>query len=84
LFFESTGTIHGPGHLGIFCACEVELFTYHYYPTAVSVLGNNTFSWSSDQWPILGAPLARPLVPCDVTTAGASRKTKGRNTPAGK
>ncbi|NLG16376.1 MAG: arabinan endo-1,5-alpha-L-arabinosidase [Fibrobacter sp.] len=68
LFYQSTGNIHGPGHMGIYSACGVELFTYHYYPTSVSILGINTLSWNNDGWPVLGSQINKPLVPCGITS----------------
>jgi beta-xylosidase len=67
LFYQSTGIVHGPGHIGIYSACGVEVFTYHYYPTAVSVLGINNLSWSSDGWPVLGVQITKALKPCGIT-----------------
>jgi beta-xylosidase len=46
VFYGSNGNINGPGHMGIYSACGVERFTYHYYPTATSVLGENELSWA--------------------------------------
>jgi len=64
VFYGGSGNIHGPGHMGVYSACGVERFTYHYYPTAVSVLGENELSWSTDGWPVAGPISTTPLTPC--------------------
>ncbi len=64
VFYAGGGDIHGPGHMGIYSACGVERFTYHYYPTATSVLGENDLTWSSDDWPVAGATSTTALTPC--------------------
>jgi arabinan endo-1,5-alpha-L-arabinosidase len=64
-FYASNGSIHGPGHIGIYDACGAMRFTYHYYPdTGGSLLGENELSWGSDGWPVAGAPSTTPLKPC--------------------
>jgi beta-xylosidase len=78
LFYESTGNIHGPGHMGIYSDCGVEVFTYHYYPTAMSILGINSFSWSDDGWPVPGSQISRPLTPCGITGINDHRNTGRR------
>src|SRR3569623_1636751 len=62
VFYAGGGDVHGPGHIGIYSACGVERFTYHYYPGASSVLGENELSWGSDGWPVAGAISTKPLV----------------------
>jgi len=64
-FYASNGSIHGPGHVGIYDACGATRFTYHYYPdTGGSVLGENELTWGSDGWPVAGAPSTAPLHAC--------------------
>jgi arabinan endo-1,5-alpha-L-arabinosidase len=64
-FYASNGSIHGPGHIGIYDACGAMRFTYHYYPdTGGSVLGENELSWGSDGFPVAGSPSTTPLKPC--------------------
>lgn len=75
LFYQSTGTIHGPGHIGVYSTCGRDWFTYHYYPNAVSVLGINSLSWSSDDWPVLGAQMTKALVPCGTTDITGPKNT---------
>ena len=70
VFYAGGGNIHGPGHMGIYSACGVERFTYHYYPTATSILGENDLTWSSDGWPVAGAMSTTPLKPCGDTGTG--------------
>ena len=72
VFYASNGDIHGPGHMGIYDACGVERFTYHYYPTSTSVLGLNELSWDSDGWPVAGPVSTTPLVPCGNPGAGGA------------
>jgi arabinan endo-1,5-alpha-L-arabinosidase len=64
VFYETNGDIHGPGQIGIDTVCGTEVFTYHYYPTAQSILGVNTISWGSDGWPVAGPQITAPLKPC--------------------
>jgi beta-xylosidase len=65
LFYQSNGSIHGPGQIGIYDQCGADRFTYHYYPdTGQSVLGENELSWSSDGWPVPGAESTAPLQAC--------------------
>ena len=71
VFYASTGNIHGPGHMGIYSACGTERFTYHYYPTATSILGENELTWGADGWPAVGREATTPLVPC-VGTGGST------------
>ena len=70
VFYAGSGNIHGPGHMGIYSACGVERFTYHYYPTATSILGENDLTWSSDNWPVAGAMSTTALKPCGNTGQG--------------
>ena len=70
VFYAGSGNIHGPGHMGIYSACGVERFTYHYYPTASSILGENDLTWSSDDWPVAGAMSTTALKPCGNTGQG--------------
>jgi hypothetical protein len=70
VFYASNGNINGPGHMGVYSACGVERFTYHYYPTATSVLGENELAWSSDDWPVAGAVSTTPLTPCGNPGSG--------------
>jgi hypothetical protein len=84
VFFASSGNIHGPGHIGIYSACGVERFSYHYYPTDTSVLGENDLSWSGDNWPVAGAVSTMPLVPCAPSGGGGSGGSGGAGgSPAG-
>jgi arabinan endo-1,5-alpha-L-arabinosidase len=64
VWYSSNGDIHGPGHVGIYSACGVERFTFHYYPNNGSILGENELTWGADGWPVPGAPSSKPLVPC--------------------
>lgn len=65
VFYKGHDSIHGPGHMGIYHACGVERFTYHYYPdTGGSVLGENELTWGNDGWPIAGAASTTPIKPC--------------------
>ena len=70
IFYAGGGNVHGPGHIGIYNACGAERFTYHYYPTATSILGENELTWSSDGWPVPGAMSTTPLKPCDTMGMG--------------
>jgi MYXO-CTERM domain-containing protein len=72
VFYASNGNINGPGHMGVYSACGVERFTYHSYPTATSVLGENELAWSSDDWPVAGAVSTTPLTPCGNPGSGGS------------
>ena len=72
VFYAGGGNVHGPGHMGIYSACGVERFTYHYYPGNASVLGENELSWSGDGWPVAGDASTTPLVPCNDTGAGGA------------
>jgi hypothetical protein len=72
IFYASTGDVHGPGQIGIYSCGGVERFTYHYYPTAESILGENELTWSSDDWPVVGAVSTTPLnLPCEQTSVPA-------------
>jgi beta-xylosidase len=52
-FYSSTGTIHGPGHIGILSENGKDYYSYHYYPNSGgSVLGFGTITWGSDGWPV--------------------------------
>jgi hypothetical protein len=72
-FYASRGSIHGPGHMGVYRACGFERFTYHYYPdTGGSVVGENELVWTADGWPSVGAESTTPLKLCGPTgTIGA-------------
>jgi hypothetical protein len=83
VFYAGSGNVHGPGHMGIYSACGVERFTYHYYPTATSILGVNDLSWSSDNWPVAGAMSTTPLEPCGNTGQGGNAGTAGSGGNAG-
>jgi MYXO-CTERM domain-containing protein len=75
VFYASTGDVHGPGHMGITSVCGVERFTYHYYPTAVSILGENELTWDSKGWPVVGPQSTTSLAPC----SGAGGSTGARD-----
>jgi hypothetical protein len=80
VFYASNGSIHGPGHIGIYDACGAMRFTYHYYPdTGGSVLGENELSWGADGWPVAGAPSTTALRPCGQF--GSSAPSGGVSTP---
>ena len=83
IFYAGGGNIHGPGHMGIYNACGVERFTYHYYPTATSILGENDLTWSSDGWPVAGAMSTTPLKPCGDTGTGGQGGQAGQAGTAG-
>ena len=83
VFYAGSGNIHGPGHMGIYSACGVERFTYHYYPTATSILGENDLTWSSDNWPVAGAMSTTPLEPCGNTGQGGQGGNSGPGGSAG-
>lgn len=83
VFYAGGGEVHGPGHIGIYSACGVERFTYHYYPGASSVLGENELSWGSDGWPTAGGASTKPLVPCGDAGAGGAAGGAGGGLPAG-
>ena len=69
-FYGSTGSIHGPGHMGIYSACGFERFTYHYYPdSGGSVIGENELGWSNG-WPAVGPESTAPLRPCGTAGGG--------------
>jgi arabinan endo-1,5-alpha-L-arabinosidase len=75
---QSALNIHGPGHIGIYQCGDVERFTYHYYPSGGSVLGENALSWGSDGWPVAGAVSATPLkLPCGSTGSGIKAAANG-------
>jgi MYXO-CTERM domain-containing protein len=72
IFYASTGDVHGPGQIGIYSCGGVERFTYHYYPTAESILGENELTWSSDDWPVVGAVSTTSLkLPCEQASVSA-------------
>lgn len=79
VFYAGTANIHGPGHIGIYSACGVERFTYHYYPNSGgSVIGENELQWNATGWPVAGAESTTPFKPCampGVTTAGGDGGT---------
>ena len=83
VFYAGSGNIHGPGHMGIYSACGVERFTYHYYPTATSILGENDLTWSSDNWPVAGAMSTTALKPCGNTGQGGVGGNIGTGGSAG-
>jgi arabinan endo-1,5-alpha-L-arabinosidase len=65
VFMSSSGSVHGPGHMGIYNDCGYSRFTYHYYPdTGGSVLGENELSWGGDGWPVVGAASTQPMKAC--------------------
>jgi arabinan endo-1,5-alpha-L-arabinosidase len=71
-FYGSTGSIHGPGHLGIYDSCGASRITYHYYPdSGGSVLGENELSWGNDGWPVLGPVSTTPIKPCGMMGGGS-------------
>jgi hypothetical protein len=73
VFYASTGSIHGPGHIGIYDGCGASRFTYHYYPdTGGSVLGENELAWGSDGWPVVGPVSTTRLTPCGKSGAGGA------------
>ena len=73
IFYQTTGSIHGPGHIGIYDECGASRFTYHYYPdTGGSVLGENELSWGSDGWPVVGAVSTTKLTPCGQNDSGST------------
>jgi beta-xylosidase len=61
VFYKTNGNIHGPGHIGIYTCGGMERFTYHYYPTGQSVLGENELTWGGDGWPVAGPVAAGSL-----------------------
>jgi Glycosyl hydrolases family 43 len=69
--------IHGPGHIGIYSCKGDERFTYHYYPSSGSVLGENKLTWGSDGWPVAGARVTTP-----VTLGCATPSTSIKAAPA--
>lgn len=83
VFYAGGGDVHGPGHIGIYSACGVERFSYHYYPSAASVLGENELSWGSDGWPVAGATSTKPLVPCTLGAGGAGGEGGGGHSAGG-
>ncbi len=77
-FYSSKGSIHGPGHMGVYDACGFERFTYHYYPdSGGSVIGENELEWEADGWPRVGPESTTPIVPCPAGEAGSSAGTGG-------
>jgi beta-xylosidase len=71
---HTTGGINGPGHMGIYNCGDVWRFTYHYYPTGGSILGDNILTWGSDGWPVAGAQATTPLkLPCTTTEIGPAQ-----------
>ncbi|MES1178345.1 MAG: arabinan endo-1,5-alpha-L-arabinosidase [Myxococcales bacterium] len=80
VFYKSNGSIHGPGHIGIYQCGNVRRFTYHYYPdSGGSVLGENDFTWGSDGWPVAGNPATTPLTPCATNGQGGGGAGGGSN-----
>ncbi len=85
IFYQSNGSVHGPGQIGIYDKCGASRFTYHYYPdTGGSVLGENELTWGSDGWPVPGAPSTTPLTACaDQGGGGASGTATGGSPGSG-
>ncbi len=83
IFYASIANIHGPGHMGIYDDCGAQRFTYHYYPTETSILGENELTWSIDNWPLVGAMSTTPLKPCHQTTSGGQGGQSGQGGVAG-
>lgn len=85
IFYQSAGSIHGPGQIGIYDQCGASRFTYHYYPdTGGSVLGENELGWTSDGWPAVGISSTTPLTPCPAQgTGGATGSGAGGSTGSG-
>ncbi|MDP9151310.1 MAG: family 43 glycosylhydrolase [Myxococcota bacterium] len=79
VFYAGTGSIHGPGHIGIYSACGVERFTDHYYPNSGgSVIGENELQWSATGWPVVGPESTTPFKPCATATGdGGTGATAG-------
>src|SRR6478736_3056662 len=83
-WFASSGSMHGPGHIGIYSACGVERFTYHYYPdSGGSVLGENELSWGADGWPAPGVESTTALKPCGTGSDGMGGGGAGGNSNMG-
>jgi MYXO-CTERM domain-containing protein len=83
-FYASRGSIHGPGHMGIYTDCGMQRFTYHYYPdTGGSVIGHNELTWGADGWPSVGAEATTPVEICDSMGAGGSGSGGGAGAPIG-
>jgi arabinan endo-1,5-alpha-L-arabinosidase len=78
-FYASKGSIHGPGHMGVYSQCGVERFTYHYYPdSGGSLIGENDLTWGADGWPTIGPEATTALKICDpVGGAGGSTGLAG-------
>jgi arabinan endo-1,5-alpha-L-arabinosidase len=75
-FYASKGSIHGPGHMGVYSQCGVERFTYHYYPdSGGSVIGENELTWGGDGWPGIGAEATTALKICEPMGGGAGGST---------
>jgi hypothetical protein len=84
VFYKSHDSVHGPGHIGIYAACGVERFTYHYYPdSGFSVLGENELTWGADGWPIAGAESTAPIKPCGDLGSGGDSSGGGGSGGAG-
>lgn len=72
-FYSSKGSIHGPGHMGIYTDCGMQRFTYHYYPdTGGSVIGHNELIWGADGWPSVGPEATTAVKICDSVGMGGS------------
>lgn len=84
-FYASKGSIHGPGHMGIYTDCGMQRFTYHYYPdTGGSVIGHNELLWGADGWPSVGPEATTAVKICDaVGMGGSGAGGSGGATPAG-
>lgn len=84
-FFASNSSlgINGPGHMGIYACGGVERFTYHYYPTSRSVVGENTLTCGNDGWPVAGPRVTTPS-PCPAPLPRPCRSghRKARKTSA--
>lgn len=70
-FYASQGDVHGPGHMGIYEQCGESRFTYHYYPSNGSIIGENALVWGADGWPSVGPESTTPLKICDTPGSGA-------------
>jgi arabinan endo-1,5-alpha-L-arabinosidase len=84
IFYSSNGSIHGPGHIGIYNECGFSRFTYHYYPdTGNSVLGENELTWGGNGWPVVGALSTTRLTPCGQSGDGGAISSGGAGDAAG-
>lgn len=83
VFYASTGNVHGPGHIGIYSACGYDRFTYHYYPSANSVIGENELEWGNDGWPKVGAESTTPMKLCGSNSSSGGAGGNGNSAGAG-